>query len=163
VSATDLQAREQRSGVVPKVVQGGDRLNRIQWAGLANKLLLPFLWIFWVTRWFGRGLLQFATKFTLVIIGGALGLVAWLLWGGAILGGQYYAGGMTAFAAGAIVGKLVTPLWLWGMHRQAARHWPWFRTFHERLKESMKMYLACYVAALFWLVFFGVLLWKGLR
>lgn len=60
----------------------------------------------------------------LVLLGGMLGAVSWLIYGSAILCAWWFAGVTVAVGTSVVVGKLTTPLWVVGMTYEAGRHCP---------------------------------------
>src|SRR5690348_14293859 len=60
----------------------------------------------------------------LILIGGYLGLISWVVWGGATGCVWWYAGEVSAIFTCVVVGKITTPLWVVGMTYESSNRWP---------------------------------------
>ncbi|MBI1833164.1 MAG: hypothetical protein HYR84_17115 [Planctomycetes bacterium] len=70
----------------------------------------------------------------LILIGGYLGLLSWVIWVGAIGATWWYVGEVSAVVTSFVVGKFTTPLWVAGMGYESSQRWPLIGQIAEALK-----------------------------
>lgn len=102
--------------------------------------------------------MKYAIDVLLILIGGVLGTISWLVWAGSGVAGYLYGGETVAIATAVVMGKIVTPPWVIGMTREANHRWPAFGRFISGIKPWFKRNLPMIIGVAFWIAVSSLLL-----
>ena len=126
-----------------------------------SELMLMALLLFWAFG-FVKKAIWAGVQAAMIFKGGPHGNLSWVLWGGAFLVGYVHGGVAISMAAGTLTGKIVTPLWIYGMTREAERRWPAFGQFLLNISPWCKLRIPTIVSLTLWAIIVVLILWQGI-